>query len=324
MTITPEIELDITDETSKRRISYTQYSMWSTCPYQWDQIYEKKVIPRISNITLVFGTTIHETLQYWIQLLQVDPKKAKYVDLGEYFKDKFAENIKSELGDQLKNKKISAFSFFEHCEDAENILNYCQQHLPKTYFPDGYVLEGIETELKVDLSPGVEFTGFIDMVLKDPKTGKFYIYDFKTSKFGWGDFQKKSSIKSDQLRLYKKYYSDLFQVPLQSIEIFFLILKRKISETAEYRSQKSYIAKFIPPHANISIKQTEERFNKFLSIFDEKTGQIRKSAVLPAKPSESGCQYCPLSENQELCPYSMKLPNYKRKIFMAGVNNILS
>ena len=46
------------------KISYSQLSLYTNCPHQWKLRYIDKITESESNIYLVFGTAMHETLQH--------------------------------------------------------------------------------------------------------------------------------------------------------------------------------------------------------------------------------------------------------------------
>ena len=58
----------------------------------------------------------------------------------------------------------------------------------------------------------------MDVVIRNKISGKIVIIDLKTATRGWTDFQKKDFNKKSQLLIYKKFYSELFDVPLDKIE----------------------------------------------------------------------------------------------------------
>ena len=52
----------------------------------------------------------------------------------------------------------------------------------------------------------MNFVGFIDLVMKDTRNGRFKVIDIKTSTKGWNKYVKQDKIKSDQILLYKKVF----------------------------------------------------------------------------------------------------------------------
>jgi hypothetical protein len=79
------------------------------------------------------------------------------------------------------------------------------------------------------------FQGYLDVVLYHEPTNKIKIIDIKTSRQGWSKKEKSDENKQFQLIAYKKYFSELYNVPIENIEIEFMIVKRKIFESDTLR-----------------------------------------------------------------------------------------
>ena len=50
----------------------------------------------------------------------------------------------------------------------------------------------------------------------------------KTSTMGWNKWQKKDENKTQQLLLYKQFYSKMYNHPIEKIEVEYFIVKRKL------------------------------------------------------------------------------------------------
>src|SRR5690349_21485189 len=218
-------------ETTSRRVSYSQYSIWSTCPHQWKLAYHDKLKPEDDSIHLIFGTAIHEAIQEWMDRLFNGTKvQAKHFDTGTFFKDRlfalFKEKIKVDA-DGNKTFLCDQDTLKEFYLDGLAILDHVQKY-QKEFFPTaGAELVGCEVPLEVHLRQGIQFVGYLDLVIRYPRQKKIIIYDFKTSKRGWYH-EKKDPKKINQLLLYKSFYSEIFNVPQEQIEVQFIILKRKV------------------------------------------------------------------------------------------------
>ena len=78
------------------------------------------------------------------------------------------------------------------------------------------------------------------------------IIDIKTSTRGWHDKMKKNEDKQFQLILYKKYFSELYGIPLDKINIKFFIVKRKLyGKNCDW--QQTRIQEFSPPSGKIKL-----------------------------------------------------------------------
>lgn len=280
--------------------------MWANCPLQWKLRYIDG-FKSDSGIELVFGTSIHDTIQHWLTLLYGDnASKARTFDMHAMFKERFMELVKKELF--LEDRKLTTQAeVADYYADGCNILDDFRTHA-KDWFPKTHKLVGCEVPLEVMVTPAVKFRGFLDVVLYHKAMKTVYIYDFKTSRMGWF-YQKKDPKKLDQLLMYKKYYSEIFGVPVGNIKVEFIILKRKLPENSQYALK--HIVGFEPSHGSVSMKRADERFKTFLAIFDE-NGNPDVSA-LRATPSDSACRYCPFKNDETKCDQSVYLPNSKRK-----------
>lgn len=288
-------------------VSYSQYSMWANCPQQWKLRYIDGY-KTDSGIELVFGTAMHNTIQHWLTLLYGDnAAKARTFDMHAMLKEQLMELVQKELF--LEDRKLTTQKeVAEYYADGCNILDHVREYA-KDWFPKTHQLVGIEVPLEVLVAPGVKFRGFIDVVLYHKAMKTLYIYDFKTSRFGWS-YQKKDPKKIDQLLLYKKYYSEIFGIPEDNIKVEFIILKRKLPENTEFKVK--HIVGFEPSNGSISMKRATERFAQFLAIFNE-NGEPDVSK-LHATPSDSACKYCPFKNDEAKCDKSFYLPAKKRKV----------
>ena len=52
-----------------KTVSYSQYSIWRKCPYQWYLNYVKGEAVYTPTIHTVFGTSMHEAMQKYIDMI---------------------------------------------------------------------------------------------------------------------------------------------------------------------------------------------------------------------------------------------------------------
>ena len=75
-------------EEVKARISWSQVSMFLSCPHRWELNYARKLRKSSPSIHLVFGTAFHETMQSYIQkMYDKSIKEADEMDLEKYWKN---------------------------------------------------------------------------------------------------------------------------------------------------------------------------------------------------------------------------------------------
>jgi hypothetical protein len=136
--------------------------------------------------------------------------------------------------------------------------------------------------------------GFIDLVMYNSNTGKYFIYDFKTSTRGWTDKEKKDETKSQQIILYKKFFSDLYKVDLDMIEVEFIILKRKLFESKDFVIPR--IQGFQPAAGKIKLKKTLDSFQEFLQECFTPDGLFNYEKKYPMNIG-SHCKWCAFGQN---------------------------
>ena len=74
------------DYSKNKTVSYSQYSMYSSCQYQWYLAYVKKQKIFKPGIFLCYGTSLHEALQEFLRLMYDESiKAAEEMGLSEYF-----------------------------------------------------------------------------------------------------------------------------------------------------------------------------------------------------------------------------------------------
>ncbi len=186
-------------EIKKKKVSFSQYSMWMKCPYSWKLNYLEGKRIYDASLNIFFGTAIHHSIQTFLQTLYTESvEKADSLNLYELFKVKFEDEIVKE-----KSKPDSKFTFTddEYTEfifDGEDILKtFLSSKNRLKYFPSQkYEFIGIEVPLDMSIKNNVDFIAYLDLVLKDKETGKYKIYDFKTSSNGWNKYQKEDRLDS--------------------------------------------------------------------------------------------------------------------------------
>jgi hypothetical protein len=78
------------------------------------------------------------------------------------------------------------------------------------------------------------FQGYLDIVMYHEPTNTIKIIDIKTSRQGWSKKEKSDEQKQFQLILYKKYFAEIYNIPIENIEIEFMIVKRKLFKSDKF------------------------------------------------------------------------------------------
>lgn len=274
------------------RVSFSQYSTWMSCPNQYKLSYIDKLGENKSNISLIFGTAMHEVIQSYVDVcLRVSKKQA---DRSMNLKDILTEKIRELYLKESKENTVNVCTkeeLVEHLEDGILILEQFQKskHFNKFFDLKYDEVIAIEQPLNLIIKNGVNFVGFIDLVIRDTFNDTYKIIDFKTSTKGWSDYHKKDEVKNSQILLYKKFYSELFGVSADKINVEFIILKRKIPENTEYPIPR--ISKHIPPNGKPSVNKAWKGFMQFIdTIFDDE-GNRRTDIDYYKAPSKL-CGWC--------------------------------
>jgi len=220
---------------SSRNISYSQLSTYQTCPKQWEMKYYRKKVPYKSSIHLVFGTSLHEVVQHWLDTIYSSTiKQANELDLNKMLYDRMIKNYqkeKSKSNDHHFSNQEELQMFYI---DGTNILDYLKKKRSKYFSKKQVHLAGVETFLYQQIKEGVYFKGYIDLVFYDQVVDKWTIVDIKTSTSGWKNYAKKDISKISQVLLYKKFFSQQFDIPVDKIEVLYFILKRRVPKDAEF------------------------------------------------------------------------------------------
>ena len=168
-------------------------------------------------------------------------------------------------------------------------------------------LVGIESPINivpVESHPTVRLVGFLDLVMKNKKTGMIHIYDFKTSTSGWNKYMKADKTKVSQLVLYKTFYAKQFNIDPDDIVVEYLILKRKIDESAEYAAMRKRVQRFEPSHGKVSQGNILKEIQNFVVTNFDEEGNKRTDITHPATAGEKNknCKWCEFKDRYDLCP----------------------
>jgi len=274
------------------RVSFSQYSMWSSCPQQYKLSYIDGLSQSTSNIHSVFGSAMHETLQeYLSRCLRISKSQAdKGMDTKAFLKEKMREFYLKE-SNEGKDPICSKEELVEFLEDGNLILDYFQKSKNfNNFFSLKYdELVAIEQPINTKIREHINFLGFIDLIVRSKFDGKYRIIDFKTSTAGWSKYQKKDPTKNAQILLYKKFYSEMLGVSMDMIDVEFIILKRKVSDNTEYHIPR--ISRHIPANGKPSINKAWNEFNLFVDNVFNPDGTYRTDVEFMKKPSKL-CGWC--------------------------------
>lgn len=258
-----------------------------------------------------FGQAIHNAMELYIVL-----PKDKRVPINPIpAQEEFARRCEAM---RLSGKEVSAKDEKDFSETIPGMLASVPAWLDKT-FP---FWEGVEAEkalyekIEAQRAPQeVFFKGFIDAIIKVPKTRKkkkattkplkkgsvrlsviteseeafdsvvipgeyvYYILDWKTCNYGWDPKKKRDFNKQLQLMLYKSFLCDIMDLELDQVRCAFVLMKRKTTK------------KNPTAHCElVTVSVGSGSKEKSLVVLNKTINQIKKGFVLKDKRN---CKYCP-------------------------------
>jgi len=282
------------------KVSFSQYSMWSSCPQQYKLNYIDKLGESSGNIHTIFGTGMHETIQQYLSVMYgVSKKQADEINLDKLLLEKMKDAFTKEKESLTEGTPCTQIELEEFYGDGRRILTWFKKYCSKFYSKSGYELVGIEIPLNATIKNGVHFIGFIDIVLRDLAENSIIIVDLKTSTMGWNQYQKADKLKNSQILLYKKYYSELFNIPMTKIKVEYQIMRRKLPEDSAFPIP--YISKHIPPNGTPSVNKVYDEFMEFINTVFDDDGNF-KDIPFPKVPgnNKKNCKWCEFM-NRGIC-----------------------
>ena len=252
------------------RISYSQFAKWDKCPYTWKLDYVDKQTTFYGNIYTLFGSALHETIQAY--LVAYYNKTIKYADslpLKDILQYRMEENYKKSKEQHGDDFDVSLEEMKEFFQDGVNIIEEFLKR-KSSYFPKKNTeLVGIEIGLNHKITDNINFRGYMDVVIHNKTTGRVKIIDIKTATMGWNKYQKADKNKTNQLLLYKYFMSEEREIPIDKIDVEYLILKRRLYENFDYPQKR--IQQFSPASGKPSINKVMSRLQEFMDeCFDDK------------------------------------------------------
>ena len=282
------------------RISYSQYSQWDVCPWKWKLNYVDNLRDYTDSIHTLFGTSMHEVLQTYLTVMYNDTiKMADALPLDKMLlhrmKYNYTKTMESNGGVEFC-KQNDMEEFYTH---GLAILEWFKKKRANYFSKKHWELVGVEIPLQKKLRPNMNFVGFIDLVMKDTRNGRFKVIDIKTSTKGWNKYVKQDKIKSDQILLYKKFLSETWKIPIDRIDVEFLILKRMLYENVDFPQKRVQLHH--PANGTPSMNQTWKRFESFIDdCYDENGDRILDKEYTKTNTQKS-CKWCEFKDKPEIC-----------------------
>tara|TARA_B100000424_G_scaffold264518_1_gene253042 strand:- start:436 stop:1272 length:837 start_codon:yes stop_codon:yes gene_type:complete len=278
--------------------------MWAQCPHRWKTSYVDGVREYTDSIHTMFGTSMHEVIQAFLTVMYNDSAKlAESLPLNDMLKERMKRNfeqiVKANGGEMFCTEK-DMVEFYIH---GTEILDFIKKKRAQYFSKRGYELIGIEVPLDYDLPNDIKFVGYIDIVIKDTVRDVIKIYDIKTSTMGWNKYMKADKNKTDQLLLYKQFYSKQFNHPLDKIEVEYFIVKRKLYENLDFPQKR--VQKFVPANGKPSINKVVTRLDNFITECFNSDGEYNTEHIYRKEASKKNCKFCEFNQT-EYCDVGVK------------------
>jgi len=271
------------------KISYSQLSMFSECPLRWKLNYIDDLSVSEPSIHLLFGTAMHEVIQKYLEVMYFDSvKNANKLNLEQRLHDKMMEQFKIDKEAYGKDP-CTLEQLREFFQDGVEILDFIKRKRGEYFSKRGYKLIGCEVPIEVMLKKNIKMVGYLDLVILDEVSNTLKIYDIKTSTRGWNKWMKKDENKTQQLLLYKQFYSKQYNHPIDKIEVEYFIVKRKLWEEAMFPQKR--VQKFSPASGKPSMNKVAKRLNTFLDLAFDDNGERISENIVPT-PSKKACKFC--------------------------------
>ena len=246
-----------------KRISYSQYNQWVTCPHKWKLNYIDELGEYTDSIHTLFGTSMHEVLQTYLTIMYNDTiKMADALPLDEMLLHRMKTNytqIMERNGGEVFCEQEDMEEFYSH---GLAILEWFKKKRNMYFSKKNYELVGIEVPIEYELPNKIKFIGYMDVVLHDTFRDRYKIIDIKTSTMGWNKYMKADKNKTDQLLLYKQFYGAENNISMDKIDVEYFIVKRKLYEKVDFPQRR--VQTFQPASGKPSINKLMNNLNQFL------------------------------------------------------------
>ena len=286
-----------------KRVSYSQYNQWITCPYKWKLNYIDELGEYTDSIHTLFGTSMHEVLQTYLTVMYNDTvKMADALPLDKMLLHRMKYNytkIMENNGGEVFCEQHDMEEFYQH---GLLILEWFKKKRANYFSKKGYELVGIEVPIEYNMSDSIKFIGYMDVVIYDKVRDRYKIIDIKTSTMGWNKYQKADKNKTDQLLLYKQFYGSQNDIPLDKIDVEYFIVKRKLYTKVDFPQRR--VQTFTPANGKPSINKVMNNLNQFIneSFID---GEYNLEHNYIKQPSKKNCRFCEFNQT-EYCDAGVK------------------
>jgi len=220
--------------TGKSHISYSEIMDWHECSFRHSLKHVQKINLDSGSIHTAFGKAIHDAAENFIRHRELPPTSEVFREFRDQLKKldssaqekalkllpEFKENLPDMIS-QIPEWVDLKFPGWE-CVDAEHLLMENIKGQEDVKFK-GY----IDAIIKVEKKPTKKLLKeYADKGELPPKIYEYNLIDWKTASWGWKADQKRSFEKQMQLILYKHFFAQKMNIPLNQIRCGFVLIKR--------------------------------------------------------------------------------------------------
>ena len=287
-------------EPGKIHISFSEFRLYSECGHR--HLIEKylKIVEPSTSIHLFFGSAIHEALELGMkQQINVEGRIA-------HFRQFFIK----EMNDNLKDSQDYTW-LEDFLVQGQNILKYVSTEK----IIEKYEVVGVEIPVYEPLYKNYYFKGFIDLVLRDRKTGRYIVIDWKTSGEAWKvEKKKEDSIFVSHMRFYKYFYGRKYNIPFDNIDCKYIVLNRLKNK----KDTSQGFGKMQPVDMDFDLNDIKISLKGLAKAMRDIHIKNHFSKIKLVKNSKSGCFFCPYKYGHWLCnsnplQYKDLLREYKKE-----------
>jgi len=278
----------------KKHISFSEFSLYQGCPHK--HLIQKylKLDEDGPSIHLYFGNAVHEAFE--LALRDKMPIEERVV----HFRNKFRKEMLDNMKDHPDIHELENF-----LAQGENII----RTFPTDKVEDKYEIVSVEEDLYEKIHGIYHFKGFIDLVVRNKKTGRYKMIDWKTSGEEWNLFWKlKDNIFLCQMRFYKFFWARKHGIPLNQIDCDYVVLNR-------LKNKKKPDRGFGKPQ-NVPINSTEYQIQESLKLLAHTVKSIHLEEDFPKikviGDEKKGCRFCKYKEGDH--PLCNSNPNQYKSI----------
>lgn len=207
---------------TKKHISYSALAAFQCCPFKYKLLYEDR-IKQPGNLFFAFGTAIHAVCEGQLLETKLPEEERKTTSQWKAF---FTKVFVKEMKDNLPVYKFSQDDkkfALDLTNQGKALVGYVLPELRKKF--GNFELVNAEEKLYEKIEGyDFKFKGFIDLIIKT-EDGKHHVLDYKTCVY-WDPKKRRDTMTLYQLILYKYFYAQKYNIPMEDVEVHFALLKR--------------------------------------------------------------------------------------------------